>query len=178
MRKTAVVGFPGAGPLSPDRRRGRWSRRVPRRHLRRRYGPAGAAPGAHARRRAQDPGQRRRPVQHPAVAARARPLRDRLLSEHPTQDAALLAARGAAALLRGGSRPRAGPGAGDRQALPRLEQRPPGTRRPDRPGPASRSEEHTSELQSLAYLVCRLLLEKKKKTRKIVRYDINKIKKK
>src|SRR2546425_4328274 len=31
-------------------------------------------------------------------------------------------------------------------------------------GPAAgRSEEHTSELQSLAYLVCRLLLEKKKK---------------
>src|SRR2546423_10459457 len=28
---------------------------------------------------------------------------------------------------------------------------------------AGRSEEHTSELQSLAYLVCRLLLEKKKK---------------
>src|SRR2546423_2879712 len=28
-----------------------------------------------------------------------------------------------------------------------------------------RSEEHTSELQSLAYLVCRLLLEKKKKPR-------------
>src|SRR2546425_7272996 len=28
-----------------------------------------------------------------------------------------------------------------------------------------RSEEHTSELQSLAYLVCRLLLEKKKKIR-------------
>src|SRR2546425_568452 len=31
---------------------------------------------------------------------------------------------------------------------------------------AERSEEHTSELQSLAYLVCRLLLEKKKKTYK------------
>src|SRR5205823_11557140 len=30
----------------------------------------------------------------------------------------------------------------------------------------SRSEEHTSELQSLAYLVCRLLLEKKKKKKK------------
>src|SRR5712672_138668 len=30
-------------------------------------------------------------------------------------------------------------------------------------GMAARSEEHTSELQSLAYLVCRLLLEKKKK---------------
>src|SRR2546425_6741000 len=29
-----------------------------------------------------------------------------------------------------------------------------------------RSEEHTSELQSLAYLVCRLLLEKKKKRNK------------
>src|SRR2546425_7283012 len=38
-----------------------------------------------------------------------------------------------------------------------------------RPSPAprdgGRSEEHTSELQSLAYLVCRLLLEKKKKKR-------------
>src|SRR2546425_8979287 len=30
-----------------------------------------------------------------------------------------------------------------------------------------RSEEHTSELQSLAYLVCRLLLEKKKKNKNI-----------
>src|SRR2546425_8191652 len=30
---------------------------------------------------------------------------------------------------------------------------------------AARSEEHTSELQSLAYLVCRLLLEKKKVNR-------------
>src|SRR5687767_15393219 len=30
-----------------------------------------------------------------------------------------------------------------------------------------RSEEHTSELQSLAYLVCRLLLEKKKKIQSI-----------
>src|SRR3712207_1285125 len=32
-----------------------------------------------------------------------------------------------------------------------------------RPGHALRSEEHTSELQSRQYLVCRLLLEKKKK---------------
>src|SRR2546425_3756572 len=31
-----------------------------------------------------------------------------------------------------------------------------------------RSEEHTSELQSLAYLVCRLLLEKKKERRQFV----------
>src|SRR5437899_13004946 len=35
---------------------------------------------------------------------------------------------------------------------------------PRRPSPAApRSEEHTSELQSLRHLVCRLLLEKKKK---------------
>src|SRR3989441_7303843 len=33
----------------------------------------------------------------------------------------------------------------------------------DPDAPHTRSEEHTSELQSLAYLVCRLLLEKKKK---------------
>src|SRR5437016_8390520 len=33
--------------------------------------------------------------------------------------------------------------------------------------PQSRSEEHTSELQSLTNLVCRLLLEKKKKKKKI-----------
>src|SRR2546423_7845128 len=32
----------------------------------------------------------------------------------------------------------------------------------------SRSEEHTSELQSLAYLVCRLLLEKKKRFEQFV----------
>src|SRR2546423_6519467 len=35
---------------------------------------------------------------------------------------------------------------------------------PDEPAghlPCGRSEEHTSELQSLAYIVCRLLLEKK-----------------
>src|SRR3712207_7355566 len=34
-----------------------------------------------------------------------------------------------------------------------------------------RSEEHTSELQSRQYLVCRLLLEKKKK----IEYTINKV---
>src|SRR5438309_7270661 len=35
--------------------------------------------------------------------------------------------------------------------------------RRQRPEPAARSEEHTSELQSQFHLVCRLLLEKKKK---------------
>src|SRR5687767_15276689 len=34
-----------------------------------------------------------------------------------------------------------------------------------------RSEEHTSELQSLAYLVCRLLLEKKKQHTKRIDYE-------
>src|SRR5437899_7505131 len=32
---------------------------------------------------------------------------------------------------------------------------------------STRSEEHTSELQSLRHLVCRLLLEKKKKKKKV-----------
>src|SRR2546425_9389840 len=39
------------------------------------------------------------------------------------------------------------------------------------PSQPDRSEEHTSELQSLAYLVCRLLLEKKKKRDHIVQYE-------
>src|SRR3712207_7310452 len=34
----------------------------------------------------------------------------------------------------------------------------------------TRSEEHTSELQSRQYLVCRLLLEKKKKTTLIIQH--------
>src|SRR6266702_7449993 len=47
-------------------------------------------------------------------------------------------------------------------------------RRP--PRPMGRSEEHTSELQSRGHLVCRLLLEKKKKARNL--YDLEKKKKK
>src|SRR5947199_3774069 len=39
---------------------------------------------------------------------------------------------------------------------------------------AARSEEHTSELQSLRHLVCRLLLEKKKN--KIIKQNIYRIK--
>src|SRR3712207_7823467 len=35
------------------------------------------------------------------------------------------------------------------------------------PAPPARSEEHTSELQSRQYLVCRLLLEKKKKNKNL-----------
>src|SRR3712207_7070268 len=49
--------------------------------------------------------------------------------------------------------------ADDRQAARLFAGRPPGQALQGRP----RSEEHTSELQSRQYLVCRLLLEKKKK---------------
>src|SRR3712207_7145416 len=44
-----------------------------------------------------------------------------------------------------------------------------GARRAD-DGAAARSEEHTSELQSRQYLVCRLLLEKKKNRPKYHKY--------
>src|SRR3712207_8231948 len=40
-------------------------------------------------------------------------------------------------------------------------------------GPRSRSEEHTSELQSRQYLVCRLLLEKKNTTSSLVLLTFN-----
>src|SRR5215217_8701837 len=42
--------------------------------------------------------------------------------------------------------------------------------------PQPRSEEHTSELQSRQYLVCRLLLEKKKKISKSTKQDTTKTK--
>src|SRR3712207_8230942 len=41
---------------------------------------------------------------------------------------------------------------------------------PDAVGGIARSEEHTSELQSRQYLVCRLLLEKKKTIARLVDY--------
>src|SRR5687767_15694874 len=50
-------------------------------------------------------------------------------------------------------------------------------RRPPSHAARHRSEEHTSELQSLAYLVCRLLLEKKKKKKKTINKKITKEKK-
>src|SRR3712207_7076124 len=57
---------------------------------------------------------------------------------------------------RGGDLPR------DRRPRPPLDHRERTARRHVRAA-GSRSEEHTSELQSRQYLVCRLLLEKKKK---------------
>src|ERR1035441_3748832 len=59
-------------------------------------------------------------------------------------------------------------GRGFRLAICRESRRPSATRTAaqaelSRPLPHWRSEEHTSELQSLRHLVCRLLLEKKKK---------------
>src|SRR3712207_8433965 len=61
-------------------------------------------------------------------------------------------------------RPRGGRGArrgrrGSRHKWP--HRRPPPLPSPRRPPYRPRSEEHTSELQSRQYLVCRLLLEKK-----------------
>src|SRR3712207_7059662 len=57
-------------------------------------------------------------------------------------------------------------GAEDPLRLPTLRRRCAGDAPQGAPDPGSRlprSEEHTSELQSRQYLVCRLLLEKKKK---------------
>src|SRR5687768_18173479 len=50
-----------------------------------------------------------------------------------------------------------------------------GSARPPRAGSASptRSEEHTSELQSRLHLVCRLLLEKKKKNESLRKMTYN-----
>src|SRR2546422_10194213 len=60
-----------------------------------------------------------------------------------------------------------GPGGGVRDARARHLDPPLGLPQPARAldrGGAPRSEEHTSELQSRLHLVCRLLLEKKKKS--------------
>src|SRR2546425_3777274 len=62
----------------------------------------------------------------------------------------------AARVLRDGAR---------RAVLPQTRRRASAVWDAGRGGGRGRSEEHTSELQSLAYLVCRLLLEKKKKRR-------------
>src|SRR5262245_64984550 len=79
------------------------------------------------------------------------------------------------------TRPLAGARANSRRPPDRKNSRPPARRKPlsrspsrgskgaakahstAPPSPRTRSEEHTSELQSLRHLVCRLLLEKKKK---------------
>src|SRR5947209_16525937 len=57
---------------------------------------------------------------------------------------------------------------------PRLRQQDQQRERSRQPDPGQRSEEHTSELQSRQYLVCRLLLEKKKKTKKNIRTQTKK----
>src|SRR5687767_15291618 len=64
--------------------------------------------------------------------------------------------------LRAGRLPLRAASAGELRQQPARGQR----ERPCGGAARGRSEEHTSELQSLAYLVCRLLLEKKKKQRR------------
>src|SRR2546425_4023638 len=120
--------------------------------------PGGRTPGCHA----VDPLGRCRAVGACSAArvarspgdgvGRPRPLgggRPRDNGAVPVPAAALRAAR----LLRrrAARRPRLG-----------IARRPASRRRPCARLRRARSEEHTSELQSLAYLVCRLLLEKKK----------------
>src|SRR5215217_2556337 len=86
----------------------------------------------------------------PAPRLHARRRRRRLRLADRLRDRGLSRLR-----ARGGDDLRAEPEPG--RDLPAVRVQP----RPDRP--ALRSEEHTSELQSRQYLVCRLLLEKKKK---------------
>src|SRR3712207_7562506 len=64
-------------------------------------------------------------------------------------------------------RPEPRRGEAEARAAPLADRRPgelPPERARGHPNRPPRSEEHTSELQSRQYLVCRLLLEKKKKT--------------
>src|SRR5690348_17523860 len=71
---------------------------------------------------------------------------------------------GTRSALSGGGKSRAGLTSGSRsRAVVSSGRTAPFRRR--RPRRGSRSEEHTSELQSPVHLVCRLLLEKKKKTK-------------
>src|SRR2546425_1222442 len=102
---------------------------------------------------------RRLPAPRPQT--RGLVARDRLRTDARVRRA-LPRARAAAAGHRrplGGARRRAGGG----RALSRKPRCVVVARRGVPDGVPARSEEHTSELQSLAYLVCRLLLEKKKK---------------
>src|SRR5947199_3591484 len=73
------------------------------------------------------------------------------LSSYPRLLAAYVAADGAKLTLAGQKLPRT-----DQSAMALAEQSRPSLEK-------QRSEEHTSELQSLRHLVCRLLLEKKKR---------------
>src|SRR5687767_15756075 len=76
-------------------------------------------------------------------AARTPPAFDRMLTNRTTSEGAGSAANGFSVSRRKRSRPSHSTTVASNDSF-------------------RRSEEHTSELQSLAYLVCRLLLEKKK----------------
>src|SRR5260221_6373550 len=80
-----------------------------------------------------------------------------LFRSHPSRRGTPRASRGCAVRRAGGARPSPGRRRGARRGDPGAGE--------DRfEVAAARSEEHTSELQSHSDLVCRLLLEKKKKT--------------
>src|SRR5215211_6555542 len=108
------------------------------------------------------------------AAGPAPPATDAAGSHTPLFDATARGRARAAASRRPRPAPRRGRGGGARRgpARPgRSEPRPPRRRR----APPPRSEEHTSELQSHSDLVCRLLLEKKKKITRIRHPTTNKI---
>src|SRR5205823_884871 len=119
------------------------------------------------------PPPREAPQARTAIAHRGHCRRDccgGLVSRHPLLRACPGGARRARSA--GGARERAARGGGIR--LRRNAQRLAHPRGGSSQRRNERSEEHTSELQSLAYLVCRLLLEKKKKiTSAIVEYIYN-----
>src|SRR2546425_5875195 len=93
--------------------------------------------------------------------------RDRL-DRHPGRRAGAGGPAATTDPIRGADHARAGEeGAGGRRGRGDEEQ-------VERRHRRSRSEEHTSELQSLAYLVCRLLLEKKKKHDRIAAMTLDK----
>ena len=91
----------------PHDRRRRRRRRTGGGHLRRQRARAGDRARAHRRRRAEDPDQRRRTMQRPALAACAGALRHRLGAARDARHAAGVAAGRAAPLLRGRGRPAA-----------------------------------------------------------------------
>src|SRR2546425_889214 len=111
-------------------------------------------------------------LMRPLVVVVAHELGERPLQRRPAGEISAVGRRRASALA--GSCPAAARrsrwsrhgvawfGCGAGPAADRPHRRLRGTRGPRRQQ-GLRSEEHTSELQSLAYLVCRLLLEKKKK---------------
>src|SRR2546425_6174692 len=146
------------GPLEPGPRLPRRVRSLYRRIEVGQDEPLGPGPA----------GQLTRPERREVAVDRHR-LRERALREQQVAPCGPARQLGARPRVAGVDEPAFGPGEADRHALrgvrhaARLEAHVAVEREGLAVPDVQRSEEHTSELQSLAYLVCRLLLEKKKK---------------